>query len=123
VEERLREGESASGYSFVFAEDDKGLLGYSCYGRVWLTEFSYDLYWIAVRPDSRGTGLSGKILSCTEEKIRARGGTQLFAETSGTDKYAPARGFYLRNGFVLATTFADFYRPGDDKLVFRKNLA
>lgn len=122
VEECLAKGEAESGYSFLFADGPEGLLGYSCFGRIPMTEQAYDLYWIAVRPGSRSSGLAGEILALSEKKARAEGGTQLYAETSGTAKYIPAQRFYLKSGFVLAATFEDFYKPGDSKLVFRKDL-
>lgn len=122
VEECLAKGETESGYSFLFADGPEGLLGYSCFGRIPMTEQAWDLYWIAVRPDSRSSGLAGVILALSEENVRAGGGTQFYAETSGTAKYAPAQRFYLKNGFKLSATFEDFYKPGDSKLVFRKDL-
>ena len=50
-------------------------------------------------------------------------GTALYAETSGRLQYAPTRSFYRRCGYREAAVFADFYAPGDDKVVFEKHLA
>jgi hypothetical protein len=43
-------------------------------------------------------------------------------DTSGNDAYIPTRGFYNRLGYREAARLADFYAPGDDKVVFAKNL-
>ncbi len=121
VDERLAKGE-ASGYLFLFAEEDGELVGYSCYGIIPLTVASWDLYWIAVHPSRQGTGLGRRLLAATEAKIRAAGGTAAYAETSGRPQYAPTRAFYTRCGYDTAAVFADFYAPGDAKYVFVKRV-
>lgn len=107
-------------YQFVFAEDAAGaLLGYACFDRIPLSAVSYDLYWIAVTAAQRGRGLARELISRVADTIRSQGGLQLFAETSATPAYTPARTFYLRSRFTEAARFADFYARGDDKLVYR----
>lgn len=127
VIERLEKG-PASGYHFLLVEDEGGdrgparLLGYSCYGPSDADPGLFDLYWIAVGQASRGGGLGGTILRLTEERALAMGGRLLVAETSGRDLYAPTRRFYERHGFHEAGRVKDFYRPGDDKVVYHKAL-
>lgn len=122
VTERITKGRS-SGYDFFFAEDSDGLMGYSCYGSTPGTINSFDLYWIVLDPRARGTGLAGDILNRTEKAIQAKGGRYLTAETSSTPGYQAARRFYASNGFVLLVEIENFYRPGDHKLIFRKDLS
>jgi len=43
-------------------------------------------------------------------------------ETSQKDAYDPARRFYERCGYPEHARFADFYRPGDDLVVYYKRL-
>lgn len=121
VRERLERGEE-SGYFFVFAECDGRLLGYSCYGPIACTEGSYDLFWIAVRPDWQGQGLGRRLLEEAERLIRSAAGRQVYIETSNRAQYGPTRGFYLRCGYQPAAVLADFYAPGDDKVVYVKQL-
>jgi len=47
VNERLTKG-LKSGYHFLLTEDEKNLLGYTCFGPIATTISSYDLYWIVV---------------------------------------------------------------------------
>ena len=109
-------------YYFLFARQEGRLAGYSCFGEVPLTESGFDLYWIAVDPSSKGTGLAAEILRRTEESARNRSGTYLYAETSSTPQYEAARRFYLKNGFVEAARLKDFYKKGDDKVIYSKAL-
>lgn len=113
-----------SGYFFVLAEDETGrLLGYACYGPVPCTQATYDLYWIAVRPDIAGQGLGRAILDEVEHAARAQGARKLVAETSSRAQYAPTRGFYERRGFAAEARIRDYYGPGDDLVVYTKVLA
>lgn len=106
-------------YRWLIAEQDGGLVGYTCFDRIPLSKVSFDLYWIAVAPELRGTGLSTELMERTAKFIKGKRGTQIFAETSSRDPYAPARDFYKRSGFKEAARFADFYEAGDDKIVYR----
>jgi ribosomal protein S18 acetylase RimI-like enzyme len=123
IEERLAEG-PASGYQLLFADDAERdrLLGYACYGPIPLTLGSWDLYWIAVAPDAQGRGLGRVLLAESESRIAAAGGANVFVDTSGRPDYAPTRAFYERCGYRVAARLADFYAPGDDKVIFQKTL-
>lgn len=122
VAEALQKGEKRSGYSFVFLEEAGRVCGYSCFGRIPLTESSFDLYWLVVDPSFHKRGFASKLLEETEQSIRKIAGTQLLAETSSRADYTPARSFYLRSGFVESSRHVDFYRPGDDKVTYTKFL-
>lgn len=122
VDEHLARG-LASGYHFVFAESDGIVVGYACYGPIACTMASYDLYWIAVDPTQQGQGIGRKLIRATEVKIAAAGGQRIYIDTSGQSKYAPTRAFYERSGFRCAARLVDFYAPGDDRLIYEKNLA
>ena len=109
-------------YRWLIAEQGNTLAGYTCFDRIPLSKVSFDLYWIAVLPDRRGTGLGTELMQRTARFIRSKRGTQIFAETSSREPYAPARAFYAKAGFVEVARFEDFYEAGDDKVVFRFKL-
>lgn len=112
----------AETYRWLLAERAGALVGYTCFDRVPLTAVSFDLYWIAVAPAERGSGLAAELMRRTADVARRKGGVAIYAETSSRPPYAPARGFYLKAGFVEAGRYADFYDRGDDKLVYRLAL-
>jgi ribosomal protein S18 acetylase RimI-like enzyme len=110
-------------YDFLFARDANGVLaGYSCFGRIELTKSAYDLYWIATHPDYQGKGLAKQILARTQNLIKAAGGDQIYVETSSLPAYEAARSFYVKHEFMETTRFKNFYKPGDDKVVYRKDV-
>ena len=121
VGERLTVGVD-SGYEFVFAERDGRVIGYACYGPIACTLGSYDLFWIAVDPDQQRGGVGRRLLRAVEERIAAAGGRRIYIDTSSQAKYAPTRAFYERSGYTRAAQLADFYAPGDDRLIYGKRV-
>ncbi|MCA9285932.1 MAG: GNAT family N-acetyltransferase [Phycisphaerales bacterium] len=125
VEERLAQGPS-SGYEFVFVDEGRDLdarpVAYACFGRVPLTQSSFDLYWIAVRDDRRGKGLGRVVLAEAERRIAAIGGERVYAETASRPQYEPTRAFYRACGYAEAAHLPDFYSSGDGKVIYAKRL-
>ena len=121
IRERLQKG-LESGYEFLFAEIGDALAGYACFGRIPLTRASFDLYWIVVAPRFRCHGIGRQLMLRVEERLRARGGGQVYIETSSRQPYEAARRFYLASGYEECARFADFYAPGDAKVVFVKRF-
>ncbi|MEI8244067.1 MAG: GNAT family N-acetyltransferase [bacterium] len=121
VEERLAKGKD-SGYEFVIAELAGRTEGYACFGPIPCTTASYDLYWIAVRPEVQGKGLGRLLLNETERRVREMGGLRIYAETSSRPQYLSTRFFYERTGYKLAELLEDFYAPGDGRATYLKVL-
>lgn len=105
------------------SDDDARVLGYACWGQVPLTEGVYDLYWIAVDPRAQGGGIGRRLMDDAEADVRARGGRMVLVETAGKPSYAATRAFYERIGYREVARIADFYRVGDDKVIYGKTLA
>lgn len=125
ADEALAKGDPG-GYFFLLLEEDAGeraVLGYACYGPVPLTAGTYDLYWIVVHPLAQGKGHGRRLLEAVESRVRDLGGRKLLIETSSQESYAGTIRFYERSGYELAARIRDFYKVGDDKLVFSKDFA
>jgi ribosomal protein S18 acetylase RimI-like enzyme len=121
LEERLRLG-ARSGYTFFFADHDGEMIGYCVWGQVPLTRCSYDLYWIAVAPQWQGAGVGQQLMLLAERAVARRGGGGLYIETSSRDVYDRTRRFYRHAGYKQVAKLADFYAPGDHKVVFCKTI-
>jgi len=122
VEENLAKGDESSGYRFLIADGAEGIDGYACFGPISGTESRYELYWIAVGPKSRGTGLAERLLKATEDSVRELGGPWLFAETSTRADYTPARKFYSSRGYHLLAEIPDWHADGDGLAIYGKKL-
>jgi ribosomal protein S18 acetylase RimI-like enzyme len=110
-----------SGYHILVAELEL-LVGYICYGPTPLTKGTWDIYWLAVSQKKQGGGIGGALLAFVEAEIRKARGRLAVIETSSTPEYEGTRRFYRRHGYEVTCRLADFYVPGDDKLIFQKRL-
>jgi ribosomal protein S18 acetylase RimI-like enzyme len=109
-------------YSLLAVEQDGQVRGYACAGRAHLTAGSWYLYWICVHRQAQGAGLGRILQARVEDLVRALGGDRLILETSGRADYERSRRFYRTAGFTEAGRIPDFYKPGDDCLVYCKVL-
>lgn len=119
AEERLSKG-LESGYHFLFLEIDDKTVGYSCFGPIPATKFSYDLYWIAVHKDNQNLGLGKILLNESEIAISKLGGNRIYVETSGREQYISTRKFYIACDYKEEAVLEDFYAPGDAKYLYLK---
>lgn len=94
------------------------VIGYVCYGPTPATEGTFDLYWIAISPAFQGKGAGKDLLNFVESEVKAQNGRLIVIETSSQSKYFPTREFYLRNNYKIAAQIKDFYRTGDDRVIF-----
>ncbi len=117
----LQAGE-ASGYHFLVAEEHGELEGFTAFGPIPATASSWDLYWIAVRPSGQRNGLGGRLLAASEVRAAAMGCRRMYVDTSGRADYEPARAFYESHGYRREATLADFYAPGDAKVIYLREL-
>ena len=117
-------GDGVANYEFVgsFSRDGQ-LVGYVCYGATPGTDRVYDLYWIAMHPKFQGEGGGSQLLDEVERRLRQRETRLLVVETSSRDDYSPTRHFYETRGYRSAARLADYYAPGDDRVIYTKRFA
>jgi GNAT superfamily N-acetyltransferase len=112
-----------SGYHVFVAEVGSSITGYICYGPTPLTEGTWDIYWLAVAPTQQSQGIGKALLTFAEGNIKETQGRLALIETSSKPEYEATRRFHRAQDYKLACRIADFYAPGDDKLVFQKRLS
>ncbi len=105
-------------YNFLVARHEGRVVGFTCYEERALTEGTYDLYWIAVDPSARRLGVGKALMRATESEVGKRGGRLLVVETSGLDSYASTRTFYESIGYEKEAVIRDFYKVGDDLVMY-----
>jgi ribosomal protein S18 acetylase RimI-like enzyme len=111
---------SDSGYEWLTARVGGAVTGFACFGPTSLTQGAYDLYWICTDPDWRGQGIGRSLFSSIETEIRKRNGRLVMIWTSAAKEYLPANAFYQRVGCEHSARIRDYYRPGEDLVVYVK---
>jgi ribosomal protein S18 acetylase RimI-like enzyme len=96
------------------------LLGFISFGPIPLTVNRFDIYWIAVDPDNGRHGIGTVLVREMEKRLQQTGSGHIYIETSSTEGYLPARLFYEKNDYQLVSHLKDFYRDGDDRMIYRK---
>ena len=122
VDEALRRPEKGDYCAFCALDSNGSLAGYICFGPIPMTEGCYDLYWIAVDERLSRRGIGGKLLGFMEEFVIKKGARRIYVDTSSTPPYEPARAFYEKHGYRVACLLGDFYRKGDHKVIFMKEV-
>lgn len=87
-----------------------------------LTDGTYNLYLIAVHKDYQAKGIGGQIMSYVESLLQSMSKRILIVETSGLSEFELTRKFYDKCGYNREAVIRDFYRDGEDKVVFWKKL-
>jgi ribosomal protein S18 acetylase RimI-like enzyme len=103
------------------AEIDGTLAGWICWGPTPCTLGTYDLYWMAVDPAIQGTGVGSALLREMEHRLAGLA-RLIVVETAGRPDYQGTRRFYEARGYRATATISDFYAPGDDQVVFVKEV-
>jgi ribosomal protein S18 acetylase RimI-like enzyme len=109
-------------YRFLGAFESEELVGYACWGPTPGTAGTYDLYWLVVDPARQRTGVGTQLVEAVEQQLAADGARLIVVETSSLPEYASTRAFYERRGYTRAATVRAYYAPGDDLVIYRKDL-
>jgi GNAT superfamily N-acetyltransferase len=108
-------------YRIVVVEDDRGsVAGYLTWGPTPLAEDAYDIYWMAVAPAEQGKGRGRALVRWLEDEVGKLNGRMIVIETSSQPRYEPTRRFYLNLDYREVARIPDFYKPGDDRVIYAK---
>lgn len=113
------EPEKCCFYTYV---DGGKALGFASYSRAPIADRVFELEWLCVEPENQGRGVGSALLSHVEEELKKLGARLLYLETSSIDDYSEIRLFYERRGFLSAGFIPHFWKVGDGKFIYVKEL-
>lgn len=87
-----------------------------------MTEGTWNVYLIAVHPDHQRQGRGAALLAQVEQMLTERSERVLLVETSGLESFEYVRAFYRKSGYDEEARIREFYKAGEDKIIFRKAL-
>lgn len=124
VDACLTNPHQADYFTFVATDDASDRVsGFLIVGPTPATTGTFDMYWIASHPDFYGRGISQALDQKARDFVRERGGYLLIAETSSQPSYERTRAFYAKQGYDVVSRIADYYKPGDDLVVYGKRVS
>ena len=97
--------------------DDDRCISY-IYGQCLLDEA--EIFRIGTRPEHRRRGLAARILADFVDRVRTESATCVLLEVSSENRGAVA--FYDRAGFREVGRRCDYYAPGEDALLMRRDI-
>lgn len=103
-------------------DDDGGPVGVAYYAPERMADGTWNLYMLAVHPDRQRQGRGAGLVRHVEQALSDRGARILLIETSGLASFEQTRAFYHALGYDVEARIREFYKAGDDKVVFRKAI-
>jgi ribosomal protein S18 acetylase RimI-like enzyme len=98
----------------------QGVAGYMTWGPTPLAEDAYDLYWMAVSPAEQGKGRGKELVRWLEAEVQKLHGRMIIIETASQPRYHPTRQFYIGLAYKEVARIPDYYKPGDDRVIYAK---
>ena len=86
------------------------------------TEGTYNVLALGVAKEAQGKGIASEMMNYIEQLLKQKGGRILIVETSSDDAQTAARNFYKKIGYTQEAVIRDFWKDGEDKIVFWKKL-
>ncbi|NEQ50905.1 MAG: GNAT family N-acetyltransferase [Leptolyngbya sp. SIO3F4] len=112
---------SDNGDHIWLTDDDDGPVGVAYCAPERMTNGTWNLLFIAIRPEYHGQGRGTSLIGHMEKLLKERNARMLLVETLAS--FDQARAFYRKCGYEEEAQIRDFYDAGADKIVYRKMLA
>ncbi len=106
---------------FTFLIDEKPVaIGYCIPEK--LTEGTYNLLAIGVSQNAQRKGVASAMMEYIEQLLKQKKGRLLLVETSSDEAQIAARKLYQKIGYKQVAVIDDFWKDGEDKIIFLKQL-
>lgn len=106
---------------FTFLIDEKPVaIGYCIPEK--LTEGTYNLLAIGVSQNAQRKGVASAMMEYIEQLLKQKKGRLLLVETSSDEAQIAARKLYQKIGYKQIAVIDDFWKDGEDKIIFLKQL-
>lgn len=114
--------ETQKDYIFYVSTSHDQLTAFICFGPTPMTSNTFDLYWVGTHPEYRRQGLAESLITVMKDYMKSQNAKIIRVETASQDLYAQTVAFYDRLGFMAEARLKDFYRDGDDLIIYTMRL-
>ena len=115
-------GDREGGQEWLVYDDD-GVKGVTYYAPELYTDGVWNLYFLAVDPQFQSRGIGTQLVQYVEQSLADKGERLLLIDTSSLPSYEGTRAFYRKLEYEQVASIRDFYRAGEDKIIFLKALS
>lgn len=89
-----------------------------------ITDFAWQIEWLAVDKSCCGKGIGKRLIKRVEEHVLGfHPYAVISAETSSRTEYIPARNLYLMAGYTESGRVSNYYAQDDDKVIYTKQIS
>jgi GNAT superfamily N-acetyltransferase len=74
--------------------------------------------WLYVDPSYRKLGIGNALHEAIIEEATRRGARKLMLDVGDANEHAAAISMYLKRGYQMEANLRDYFRPGEDKLIY-----
>jgi ribosomal protein S18 acetylase RimI-like enzyme len=110
------------GHYWVVSKEQEEVNAVAYYAPETFAHEVYNLYFIGVNPTEQGKGIGSNMIKFIENHLQNLNQRMLLVETSSLPKFEKTRQFYQKQGFTKEAVIREYYKEGDDKIVFWKKL-
>jgi GNAT superfamily N-acetyltransferase len=80
------------------------------------------LVWLYIHPDWKRHGIARRLFAHAQDRLRAGNCRKVYLDVGNERQHQAAIAFHERDGFVREGYLRDFWRDGEDFLIFGKRL-
>ncbi len=108
---------------WVTCSHEAKVIGFGYCAPEQFTDGTYNLLAIAVLQEVQGKGIGKKIMHYVEQLLKDKGSRLLIVDTSSDNEYTLTQKFYEDLGYRKEAIIHDFWKEGEDKIVYWKRVS
>jgi ribosomal protein S18 acetylase RimI-like enzyme len=120
IKERLADYISGNNDIWFIAVDEEKPEGVLYCSSEPMTDGTWNILMLLVNPHLQRQGRGSLLINHIEKTLATRGARLVIVETSSVDDFEQARAFYYKCGYTEEARIRNFYKTGEDKVVFSK---
>jgi len=90
---------------------------------LWGVHDIYWLVWLYIHPDYKRKGIASKLFAHAQSRLREIGCRKAYLDVGNEEHHTAAIAFHKKDGFVLEGHLRDYWREGEDFMIFSKHLS
>ncbi len=117
------QGQLGESPKWIVFQEGEAIIGTAYYAPEQFADGTWNVYFIGVHLDYQRSEVGSKMMRYIEETLAHDDVRVLLVETSSLPNLMKARNFYNKLGYDQEARIREFYKAGEDKIIFRKAIS